>query len=154
MVQPKIGTQMPEKTHDYKSHRRYVPSFHFFVLPVLLANVVIEGKRLFQNQDLRNAWAVVFAIALFVFAFAARGMAARAQDRVIRLEERLRLASLMSPENFSKIGELTPAQLVALRFASDEEAPDLAQRTLTGEFKSPEEIKKAVKNWRADLHRV
>jgi hypothetical protein len=145
---------MPEKTQDYKSHRRYVPSFHFFVLPVLVANVIIEGKRLFQNQDLRNAWAVVLAIALFVFAFAARGMAARAQDRVIRLEERLRLASLMSPDNVSKIGELTPAQLVALRFASDEEAPGLAERAMTGEFKSPEDIKKAVKNWRADLHRV
>lgn len=145
---------MAEKTQDYKSHRRYVPVFHFFVLPVLLANVVIEGKRLFQSQDMRNAWAFVLAIALAVFAFAARGMAARAQDRVIRLEERLRLASLMSPENVGKIGELTPAQLVALRFASDEEASDLAQRTLTGEFKSPDEIKKAVKNWRADLHRV
>ena len=154
MVQLIIGTQMPEKTQDYKSHRRYVPSFHFFVLPVLLANIIVEGRRLFRLQDLHNAWALLVAIALFVFAFAARGMAARAQDRVIRLEERLRLASLMSPENFSKIGELTPAQLVALRFASDEEAPDLAQRTLTGEFKSPEEIKKAVKNWRADLHRV
>lgn len=145
---------MAEKTQDYKSHRKYVPSFHFFVLPVLLANVVIEGKRLFQNQDMRNAWAVVLAIALFVFAFAARGMAARAQDRVIRLEERLRLASLMSPEHIGKISELTPAQLVALRFASDEEVPALAERTMTGEFKSPEEIKKAVKNWRADIHRV
>lgn len=145
---------MAEKTQDYKSHRRYVPAYHFFVLPVLLANVVVEAKRLFQVQDMRSAWAVVLAIALFVFAFAARGMAARAQDRVIRLEERLRLASLMSPENVNKIGQLTPAQLVALRFASDEEAPELAERAMTGEFKSPEDIKKAVKNWRADLHRV
>ncbi len=145
---------MPEKTQDYKSHRRYVPSFHFFVLPVLLANIIVEGRRLFKLQDLHTAWALLVAVALFIFAFAARGMAARAQDRVIRLEERLRLASLMAPENVGKIGELTPAQLVALRFASDEEVPDLAERAMTGEFKSPEEIKKAVKNWRADLHRV
>jgi hypothetical protein len=60
----------------------------------------------------------------------------------------------MAPEQYAKIQELTPRQLVALRFASDEEAPDLARRAATGEFKSPEEIKKAVKNWRADLHRV
>lgn len=145
---------MADKTQDYKSHRRYVPSFHFFVLPVLLGNIVVEGKRLYQYQTTYHVWLVVVAIALFIFAFAARGMAARAQDRVIRLEERLRLASLMSPEHLGKIGELTPAQLVALRFASDEEVPALAQRTMTGEFKSPEEIKKAVKNWRADVHRV
>ena len=145
---------MAEKTQDYKSHRRYVPSFHFFVLPVLLANIIVEGRRFYKLQDRHTAWATLIAIALFVFAFAARGMAARAQDRVIRLEERLRLQALMSPENVSKIGQLTPAQLVALRFASDEEVPDLAERTLTGEFKSPEQIKKAVKNWRADLHRV
>ena len=153
-MQLKTGIPMAEKTQDYKSHRRYVPSFHFFVLPVLAANIIVEVKRLVQLQNMRNGWALLVAIALFIFAFAARGMAARAQDRVIRLEERLRLASLMSPENVGKIGQLTPAQLVALRFASDEEAPDLAERALTGEFKSPEEIKKAVKNWRADLHRV
>lgn len=145
---------MADKTQDYKSHRQYVPSFHFFVLPVLLINVAIEARRLYQYQTVYHVWLVVLAIALFILAFAARGMAARAQDRIIRLEERLRLASLMSPEHRDKINELTPAQLVALRFASDEEAPDLAQRTLTGEFKSPEEIKRAVRNWRADVHRV
>lgn len=145
---------MAEKTQDYKSHRRYVPGFHFFVLPVLIANVIVEGKRLFMLQDMHTAWAFIVAVGLFMLAWETRGMAARAQDRVIRLEERLRLAQLMSPENVAKIGELTPKQLVALRFASDEEAPELAQRAMTGEFKSPEDIKKAVKNWRADLHRV
>ena len=145
---------MAEKTQDYKSHRRYLPAYHFFVLPVLLANIVVEGRRLFKLQDLHTAWAFLVAIALFTLAFAARTMAAKAQDRVIRLEERLRLATLMAPGNIDKIGELTPAQLVALRFASDEEAPGLAERALTGEFKSPDDIKKAVKNWRADLHRV
>ncbi len=145
---------MAEKTQDYGSHRRYVPSFHFFVLPVLLINIGIEGARLYRYQTIYHVWIVVVAIALFIFAFAARGMAARAQDRVIRLEERQRLTTLMPPESRDKIKDLTPAQLVALRFASDEEAPDLAERTLTGEFKSPEDIKKAVKNWRADVHRV
>jgi len=145
---------MAEKTQDYKSHRKYVPSFHFFVLPVLLLNIGVEAARLYRYQTVYHVWLVVVAISLFIFAFAARGMAARAQDRVIRLEERQRLTSLMPPESHEKIKNLTPAQLVALRFASDEEAPDLAQRTLTGEFKSPEDIKKAVKNWRADVHRV
>lgn len=145
---------MAEKTQDYKSHRQYVPSYHFFVLPVLLINVGVEAARLYRYQTIYHVWLVVFAISLVVFAFAARGMAARAQDRVIRLEERQRLASLMPSGSNDKIMALTPRQLVALRFASDEEAPDLAERTLTGEFKSPEDIKKAVKNWRADVHRV
>jgi hypothetical protein len=145
---------MAEKTQDYKSHRKYVPAYHFFVIPVLLVNVGVEAARLYRYQTVYHVWLVVFAIALLIFAFAARGMAARAQDRVIRLEERQRLTSLMSPDSHEKIMALTPSQLVALRFASDEEAPALVERTMTGEFKSPDDIKKAVKHWRADVHRV
>jgi hypothetical protein len=145
---------MAEKTQDYKSHRQFIPLFHFVALPILIANVVVEATRFYRNQSSSIGWALIVAIALVLFAFTARGMAVKAQDRIIRLEERLRLASLMAPEQYAQIHELTPRQLVALRFASDEEAPDLAQRTMTGEFKSPEDIKKAVKNWRADVHRV
>jgi len=139
---------------DYKSHRRYVPAFHFFVLPVLLINLGVEADRLYRYQTIYHVWLVILALALLLFAFVARGMAVKAQDRIIRLEERLRLGALMPAEHRDKINDLTPAQLVALRFASDEEAPDLAQRTMTGEFKSQNDIKKAVKNWRADTHRV
>ena len=145
---------MAAGTQDYKSHRRFVPLFHFFVVPILLINLGVEISRLFQNQSGYQMWAAVVALALAVLPFAARGMAVKAQDRIIRLEERQRLSSLMPAEDHAKVNELTPSQLVALRFASDEEAPDLAKRTMTGEFKSQNEIKKAVKNWRADLHRV
>ncbi len=139
---------------DYKSHRQYVPLFHFVVVPILLINVGVEIARLIDNQSAPQLWNVVVALALGLLPFAVRGMALKAQDRVIRLEERQRLASLMPSEHHEKIKDLTPGQLVALRFASDEEAPDLAQRTMTGEFKSQNDIKKAVKNWRADTHRV
>ena len=139
---------------DYKSHRRYVPAFHFFVLPVLLINLGVEADRLYRYQTIYHVWLVILALALLLFAFVARGMAVKAQDRIIRLEERLRLGALMPAEHRDKINDLTPAQLVALRFASDEEAPDLAHRTMTGEFKTQNDIKKAVKNWRADTHRV
>jgi uncharacterized membrane protein YdbT with pleckstrin-like domain len=145
---------MAAGTQDYKSHRQYVPLFHFFVVPILLVNLGVEISRLFQNQSGYQIWAVVVALALAALPFAARGMAIRAQDRIIRLEERQRLSSLLPAEHRDKINDLTPSQLIALRFASDEEAPDLAQRTMTGEFKSQNEIKKAVKNWRADVHRV
>ena len=145
---------MAAATQDYKSHRQYVPLFHFFVVPILLVNLGVEISRLFQNQSGYQIWAVVVAVALAALPFAARGMAVKAQDRIIRLEERQRLSSLLPAEDHAKINELTPSQLVALRFASDEEAPDLAKRTMTGEFKSQNDIKKAVKNWRADVHRV
>jgi len=145
---------MAAATQDYNSHRRYVPLFHFFVVPILLINLGVEISRLFQNHSGYQIWAVVVALALAALPFATRGMAVKAQDRIIRIEERLRLSSLLPAEDHARINELTPSQLVALRFASDEEAPDLAKRTMTGEFKSQNDIKKAVKNWRADVHRV
>ena len=142
------------QSQDYKSHRKYVPAFHFFTIPILLINVGVEAVRFYRNQTTYQGWVMVVAFTLLLFAFVARGMAVKAQDRVIRLEERLRLGALLPAEHRDKVNELTPSQLVALRFASDEEAPDLAHRTMTGEFKTQNEIKKAVKNWRADTHRL
>jgi hypothetical protein len=145
---------MAQQTQTYKTHRQYVPAVHFFVVPILLLNVIVEGLRLYKYQTPYHAWVVLVAIALAVFAFAARRMSLRAQDRVIRLEERLRLMALMPADQHARISELTPDQIVALRFASDEEAPDLARRTLNGELRTQGEIKKAIKNWRGDYHRV
>lgn len=145
---------MAQQTQSYSSHRQYVPIFHFFAVPILLVNVFVEGARLNKYHTPYHVWMVIVAIALLVLAFAARGMAVKAQDRIIRFEERQRLGNLMPAEHRDRINELTPAQLVALRFAPDDEAPDLTQRTLSGELKSPNEIKKQVKNWRGDYHRV
>lgn len=142
------------QSQDFKSHRQYVPAFHFFTIPVLLINVGVEAVRFYRNQTSYQGWELLVAFTLLLFAFVARGMAVKAQDRVIRLEERLRLGALLPAEHRDKVNDLTPAQLVALRFASDEEVPDLAHRTMTGEFKTQSDIKKAVKNWRADTHRV
>jgi hypothetical protein len=141
-------------TQDYKTHRQFVPLFHFFAVPILLINVGVEISRLIHNQTGNQIWAVIVAMALAALAFATRGMAVKAQDRIIRGEERQRLSSLLPAEHRDKINDLTPKQLAALRFASDEEAPDLAQRTMTGEFKTQNDIKKAIRNWRADVHRV
>jgi hypothetical protein len=141
-------------TQDYKTHRQFVPLFHFFAVPILLINVGVEISRLIHNQTGNQIWAVIVAMALAALAFATRGMAVKAQDRIIRGEERQRLSSLLPAEHRDKINDLTPKQLAALRFASDDEAPDLAQRTMTGEFKTQNDIKKAIRNWRADVHRV
>jgi hypothetical protein len=145
---------MAERAQSYKSHRRYVPAYHFFALPVVILNVVVEILRLNKYRTLYHVWLVLFALALAVFIVFARSMAARVQDRVIRLEERMRLGRLLPEELRGRIDELRPSQLVALRFASDEELPDLARRCLAGELTRGEQIKKEIRSWRADYLRM
>jgi hypothetical protein len=145
---------MAESTQTYKTHRRFVPVLHFFAIPVLVLNVIAQLLRLNKYRTLYEAWMVLVAIALAVLILAARWMATRVQDRIIRLEERIRLASLL-PENMrSRMNDLTPGQLVGLRFASDEEVPGVAQRCFAGELTEREQIKKEIRNWRADTLRV
>ncbi len=138
----------------YKTHRQYVPLFHFFAEPVLVLNVIAQLLYFNKYRTLSKAWMVVVAIALAVFVFFARYMVARVQDRVIRLEERMRLASLLPADLHGRINDLTTRQLVALRFASDEELLGLAQRCFNGELIGGEQIKKEIKTWRPDYARV
>ena len=138
----------------YASHRRYIPEFHFFVLPVLTANVVVTVIEFVRHPRFITAWIAIVAIALGIGIWTARAMALRAQDRIIRLEERVRLGQLLPPDLRSRVGELQPSQLVAIRFAPDEEVPDLVRRTLAGELKTRGDIKRAIQNWRADHLRV
>lgn len=145
---------MAEGPQSYKSHRRYIPIYHFFVLPVVTINAVVEIVRLVRSPTLYQAWLVLFAIALAVFVNFPRYMAARVQDRVIRLEERMRLARLLPEELRGRIEELRPSQLVALRFASDEEVPGLVQRCFDGELTKADQIKREIKTWRPDYLRM
>jgi len=139
---------------SYASHRRYIPEFHFFVLPVLLANIVVTVIEFVRHPRFITAWIAVVAIALGIGIWTARAMALRAQDRIIRLEERVRLAQLLPPDLRSRIGELQTSQLIAIRFAPDEEVPELVRRALEGELKTRADIKRAIQNWRADHLRV
>jgi len=145
---------MAERAQSYKSHRRYIPVFHFFAVPVVVLNVIVEILRLNKYRTLYHLWGVLFALALAVFIFAARYMVARVQDRVIRLEERIRLGRLLPEELRGRIDEIRPSHLVALRFASDEELPDLARRCLAGELARAEQIKKEIRTWRPDNLRM
>ncbi len=138
----------------YKTHRRYIPIFHFFVEPVLILNVVAQLLYFIKYRTLYKAWMVAVALALAILAFYARYMVARVQDRVIRLEERIRLASLLPAELRERINDLSTPQLVALRFASDEELPGLAQRCLNGELTKGDQIKREIRTWRPDYARV
>ena len=143
-----------QQNQTFASHRRWIPMWHFFALPVLIVNVFVVGVNFGENPSRPNAWAVVVAIALVIGVFVSRAMPLRAQDRIIRLEERIRLERLLPPDLRGRIGELTPTQLVGLRFAHDDEVPELARRVLAGEITTRAQIKSAIRSWRSDDLRV
>ena len=145
---------MANPTQNFSNHRRFLPYFHFFVLPILGANFVVSVVRLVRNPSVDTTWTMLVALALVMGIFAAREMPLRAQDRIIRLEERNRLAALLPPDLRDRLDELGTSQLIALRFAPDDELSDLSRRALSGELKTATDIKRAVKNWRADHLRV
>ena len=145
---------MADKTQTFSTHRRFIPAFHFFALPVLLANMFVMAYQFWRDPRIGTAWATLVAIALAIGIASSRFMPLRAQDRIIRLEERTRLERLLPADLRGRIGELTERQLIAIRFAPDNEVPDLTRRALSGELKSPGDIKRAIKDWRGDYFRV
>lgn len=145
---------MAEKVpQSLSNHTRYDPPFHFFVLPVFAITVIVAMVHLVSHPGLHSAWLVVFTIAATTVVLRMRMYALKVQDRVIRLEERLRLAILVDKPLRARIVELTESQIVGLRFASDTELPGLAARALSEKL-SNAEIKKAVTHWRPDYWRV
>ncbi len=143
-----------ERSQSYATHRRWNPLYHFVVTPLLLANVVIAALALSRSPSFATTWALVMAVALFLVAGAARLMSLRVQDRVIRLEMRLRLAQLLPPPLLARVGQLRTRELLALRFASDAELPALVERVLSGELSTPNAIKREVREWQGDWLRA
>jgi hypothetical protein len=145
---------MAESTQTFANHRRWLAPWHFLVMPVMLINVFVVAKRALAGPTFATGWDVIVAIALLVGLVLARYMPLVAQNRVIRLEERTRLGRVLPSEMRGKEEGLTTGQYVGLRFASDEEAPELVRRIHSGELKGSGDIKRAIKNWRADHLRV
>jgi hypothetical protein len=145
---------------NFKNHGRYVPLYHFFVLPILLVNVGVQLYRLIAYRlitplfALLGLFSVLFAAALFLAALYGRLFALAVQDRLIRLEEQLRFARLLPADLQPRIGEFTAGQMVALRFASDAELPALARKVLDEKLTERKAIKQRIKNWRADYFRA
>jgi len=145
---------MAEKVpQTFANHTRLDPPFHFFIVPVAAINVVVVTWNLIQNFSYGQAWLLVLSIAGVVAVLKFRLYALKVQDRVIRLEERLRLGQLLPDKMRARIPELDEGTLIALRFACDEEVPGLCEKALAGKM-SRKEIKKAVVAWRPDYHRV
>jgi uncharacterized membrane protein YheB (UPF0754 family) len=140
---------------NYSHHVKWVPTFHFFVMPVLVLNLIWSIHRIIHNGFTWDSLIqMLTALALVLLMFNARIFALRVQDRVIRMEERQRFARLLPADLQPRINEFKPGQLVALRFAGDEELPALARKVLTDKLTDSKTIKQMIKNWRADYLRA
>jgi Family of unknown function (DUF6526) len=140
---------------DFANHVRFVPAFHLVALPILLLNL---GWSIYE---LVHTWfsfgavvGVLLAIALLLVALYARMFALTVQDRVIRLEMRLRMEKILPADLKPRVPEFTVDQLVALRFASDAELPELSRRVLEEKVKDRKSIKQMIKTWKADYLRA
>ncbi|HEY2861754.1 MAG TPA: DUF6526 family protein [Terracidiphilus sp.] len=142
-----------KKPQDFKHHARLHPPFHIVSISVLVANLVITTTHMVKHFDFWNTWIVVLSVIVFFPFFLIRIYPLKVQDRVIRLEERIRLQALAPAEWHTQIFRLTEDQLIALRFASDDEVVALAKQALE-ERLTRKQIKERIKSWRPDYWRV
>ena len=147
---------MAEATQSFATHRRFFPLFHFIAIPLLVINLIVRIIYAWRHWGARLVWwEVVVAVALLCVGFASRVMVLAVQDRLIRLEETLRLQRCLPDDLRGRIGELSSGQLISLRFCGDEaELATLTRSVLNGELKSRDDIKKSIKTWRPDTMRA
>ncbi len=145
---------MAQARQTYANHARFVRLYHGFVQPVLAANVIWAGWRFVRAPGVDSAFAFLVALAILFLVFFARIFALKAQDRVIRLEMRLRLREILPAAMQDDIPALSVNQLVALRFAGDQELPGLVDRVLKDDIQDRRTIKKMITLWQGDYLRV
>jgi len=146
-----MADQVPQ---TYANHVRFHPPFHFFLAPGSILLLILTIVNVIRHVRRLDSWILLLmGVLFFVAVFLIRVNPLRVQDRLIRLEERLRLHALLDAELSRRISDLSEAQLVALRFASDQELPALVAKVLGAQM-SARDIKKAVVSWRADTFRV
>ena len=152
-----MSQQTPQ---NYANHTRFDPPFHFFLLPVFALGLILSLIHFFyhlRESDMRDNihsfLLIVLAVALITLVLKVRLYSLKVQDRIIRLEERLRLTQLLSEPLRARIPELTEGQLIGLRFAADAEVHKLVERALNEKLKR-KDIKQAIQNWRPDYWRV
>jgi hypothetical protein len=145
---------MTETTQSYANHKRVFPLYHLFALPILLAHVIVTFVGAFREPSAWTVWMVMVALGLAAAAVANRASTLIVQNRVIGLEMRLRLATVLPVELCQRIPELHLKQLVGLRYAGDAELAGLVERCLRGELATADAVKRAVRQWRPDYVRA
>jgi len=144
---------MSKAAQNLKNHAKFDPQYHVLLLSVLVINLIVALVFVFHHRNLASAWFLVLSIVAFVALFRLRQYPLKVQDRVIRLEERLRLQSLAPAEWHTQIYRLTEDQLIGLRFAGDDEVVELAKQALEHNL-NRKQIKERIRNWREDNWRV
>jgi hypothetical protein len=137
----------------FANHRRFEPMQHFILTPILLITWIVSLWHLYKYPSLHSFWGMVLGFALLLMALQTRIYSLKVQDRLIRLEETLRLQRLLPVDLQARIGEVSPKQFVGLRFASDAELADRVREALDQNFDG-EAIKKRIQTWRPDTFRV
>ena len=148
-----IGSMAENTEQNVSNHTRLDPPYHFVLSALLLVALGLAVYLVIHQLGAASLWALIVTLALFIIVAKMRLYPLKAQDRVIRLEERLRMQTLLPESQRSQIGALTEAQLIALRFASDGELPALVDVAVTKKL-APKEIKRSIKTWRPDYFRV
>lgn len=146
---------MPNMTpQTYANHTRWHRPWHFFIVPVMLINFVWAIVDFVKTPGRNSGWWVVVSLALVVLTVFVRTNSLKVQDRLIRLEEKLRYQQVLSAALLEQSSTLGTGQIIALRFAPDDELEGLVSAVLAGKLTKPTQIKQAIKNWRSDTFRV
>jgi hypothetical protein len=145
---------MTNSSQNYANHRRWNPMFHYIASPIIYGYALYAIWLAISVPGMSETIHAIWAVGVAVLNVAARGMALRVQNRMIRLEMRLRMKELLPAALNERAKALTIRQLVALRFAGDAELAGLVERTLNGDFAKPNDIKRAITDWQADYMRA
>jgi len=143
-----------EKVQNFENHTRLVPPYHMFVIPIFMINFIWRLVQLKDGITFASIMNVLLGVAFVILVLYARLFTLTVQDRVIRLEMRMRLERLLPVDLRSRIPEFTVAQLISLRFAGDEELAALAREVLDEKLNDRKSIKRRIKNWQADMLRA
>ncbi|MCG8460933.1 MAG: DUF6526 family protein [Holophagales bacterium] len=144
-----------KKPQGLENHPKIVPAYHYLLSLVVVVNLLWSLWRVVREPaSIDNYVGLLVAVGLAVIMWFLRIWPLTVQDRLIRLEETLRMREVLPEELRGRIGEIRRHQFVALRFAPDEELPELVKRVLDGELRTGKEIKKAIRSWKADYFRV
>ena len=141
------------KTQNLKNHARLDPPYHIFVFAVYLLNLIYAVYQVWRQPQLYSEWYLLLSLAIIVPVLKLRTYPLKVQDRVIRLEERLRLQALAPQEWHAQIYRLSEGQLIALRFAADDEVVELAKQAIEHNL-TGKQIKERIREWRPDDWRV
>ena len=143
-----------KQPQNFSNHARFVPLYHFVLSLILLINLGLAGWRLYKDFSGTSLFGLVLALGLILLYYYSRAFPLAVQDRLIRLEERIRLREVLPEELKDRVLEISPDNLIGLRFASDEELPGLVRQVLDGSLDGRLAIKKRVENWREDHYRA